>query len=164
MISWMCRSIDFIFLLYNSEILGWCKTEESVYFGVCCSASNVYSHSLWESTPTMHCMDLMHHVSYSLWADGEKKKSAYKFWLWFFWLIWNFPDVDVFLLFHVRLVVNEARHAFHHVYITNIKKTLHFRCWGLLSCKYGILMCKQMNCLEGEFIFMKTVKGPRRWG
>lgn len=90
MISWMCLSIDFIFLLYNSEILGRCKTEESVYFGVCCSASNVCSHSLWESTPTMHCMDLMHHVSYSLWADG-KKKSAYTFWLWFFWLIWNFP-------------------------------------------------------------------------
>lgn len=107
MISWMCLSIDFVFFCYNSEILGWCKTEESVYFGVCCSASIVYSHSLWERTaPTMHCMD--HHVSYSLWADGEKKKSAFKFF--WFWLIWN---ILMLTCSCCSMLVIEAQHAFH---------------------------------------------------
>lgn len=100
------------YFCYDSEILGWCKTEESVSFGVCCSASNVYSHSLWESTPTMHCMD--HHVSYSLWADWGKKNQPinfdFSFW---FWFIWNFLMLMCLLSLHVRLVVIEARHAFH---------------------------------------------------
>lgn len=84
MISWMCSFHWFHIFCYDSEILGWCKTEESVSFGVCCSASNVYSHSLWESTPTMHCMIIMCPIHCELMG---KKKSAFKFWLFLLVLI-----------------------------------------------------------------------------
>lgn len=130
------------------------KTEEPVYFGVCCSASNVSSHSLWESTPTMHCMD--HHVSYSLWADGEEI-SLYILVLIYF----DFPDVDVFLLLYVKLVVMKlGMHFISKKPLCKLqtKGTLHFCCWGLSSCKYGILVCKQMNCLYGWFIFNEGTK------
>lgn len=152
----ICVSIDFIFLFffcYNSEILGWCKTQKSVCFGVCCSASNVSSHSLWGSTPTMHCMD--HHVSYSLWADGGRK-SAYKFW---FWFILNF-----LLLPYVRLVI-EVRHAFHqqnHCVNYKYKERCTSVAEGFHHVNTGCLVCKQMNCLEGGFIFTKPKRDQER--
>lgn len=159
-------SFHWFHLCYNSEILGWCETDESVYFSVCCSASNVYGHSLWESTPTMHCMDLMHHVSYSLWADGKKKDQPINFDLSFgFWLRWIF----FFWCWRVLVVPCYPGSYWSSACISSTKplcklqtwRTLHFRRWGLSLCKYGILMCKPMNCLVGGVCLYEAVKGPR---
>lgn len=130
----------------------------SVYFGVCCSASSVYSHSLWESTPTMHCMDLMHHVSYSLWADGKKRNQPINF-DFGFWLRFEFfSDVDVLLLFHVILVVIEAQHAFHQQsHCVNYKHEEHCTsvAEGFHCVNTGFWCASRWTAWLGGFIFMK---------
>lgn len=97
------------YFCYDSEILGWCKTEESVYFGVCCSASNVYSHSLWESTLIMHGSSCVL-FTVSWWGN---KISLYISTSPVVLINLEYSDVDVFLLYHAWLVVIEAQHAFH---------------------------------------------------
>lgn len=91
-----------------------------LFFSVCCSASNVYSHSWWQSTPTMHCMD--HHVSFFTvsWCQQEekqtKKKRVRRFFLSFFLSVFLWFGVSLMfgvLLFQVWRVVTDAQHAFH---------------------------------------------------
>lgn len=91
MISWMCLSPLISYFYYNSEISGWCKTEESVCFGVCCiqmSTVNICEKVPQQCTAWIWCIMCPVHCELILEGAGG---SAYKFWLllWF-WLIWNF--------------------------------------------------------------------------
>lgn len=139
-----------------------------LFFGVCCSSSNVYSHSLRESTPAMHCMDLMHHVSYSLWANGGRQKKV-DLWILTSPLVLirlEFSDVDVFLLFHVSLVVTKAQHAFHQQsHCVNYKHEEHCTSLaeGFHRVNTGFWCANRWAAWLRGFIFM-TLLRDQDWG
>lgn len=100
------------YLCYNSEILGWCKTEKSVSFLVCVVVLQMSTVILCEKVPQqctawiimcpIHC-ELM----------GKEKKIHQPINFDFSFGFGSFPDVHVFLSYHVWLVFVQARHAFH---------------------------------------------------
>lgn len=96
---------------------------------------------------------------------GKKKESAYKFWL----ILWFLITFEFFWCWRALVVPCYPGSYWSSACISSTKplcklqtwRTLHFRRWGLSLCKYGILMCKPMNCLVRRVYLYEAVKGPR---
>ena len=106
----------------------------------------------------MHCMDLMHKVSYSLWADRKYRIQPVNFDLFpFFFGLYSFDGLPVRVLFshaHVGWYLLEfstsacisSTQPLYWKMKENNNHALKLDCWRCPSCKYDTL------CKKDEFI------------